>query len=336
MAASGIQVASGQQGAGVSFIRGDANGDGKRNITDAIFMLGCSFIGTGCPTCMDAADVNDDGQRNITDPIYLLNFLFAGGANPPAPDGACGQDPTADDLDCVSFPPCASGDIFSTSKGDVIITPIEHATLVLEWDQKTIYVDPVGGAAQFHDLPAPDIILVTDIHGDHMDPATLRAVARDTTALVIPMAVSDAIAGAGGFGSARRVVLANGETKTVEGIGIEAVPMYNTTPDRLKYHAKGRGNGYVLDLAGTRVYLSGDTEDIPEMRMLTAIDGAFLCMNLPFTMTPEQAASAVLEFKPKIVYPYHYRGQDPAKFKSLVEAASRDIEVRLRDWYPGQ
>src|SRR5262249_17678899 len=179
-----------------------------------------------------------------------------------------------------------SGDTFSTSKGDVIITPIEHATLVLQWDQKTIYVDPVGGTGKFQGLPSPDIIFVTDIHTDHMDPATLRALAHENTALIIPKAVSDAILKAGGFGSAKAVVIANGENMTVDGIGIEAIPMYNTTPDRLQYHTKGRGNGYVLGLAGTRVYISGDTEDIPEMRQLTGIDGAFLCMNLPFTMTP--------------------------------------------------
>src|SRR5262249_55984215 len=155
LAMSGLQLASGQEGA-AAFIRGDANADGERNITDAIFLLGCSFLGTKCPDCADAADVNDDGKHNITDPIYLLNFLFSGGSNPPAPDDACGQDSTGDELDCASFLPCVvSGDTFSTSKGDVIITPIEHATLVLQWDQKTIYVDPVGGTGKFQGLPSP-------------------------------------------------------------------------------------------------------------------------------------------------------------------------------------
>src|SRR5204863_667162 len=105
-------------------------------------------------------------------------------------------------------------------------------------------------------------------------------------------------------------VLANGETKSLHEIKIEAVPMYNLTQDRLKFHNKGRGNGCVLTLGGKRVYISGDTEDIPEMRALKNIDVAFVCMNLPYTMTGEQAASAVREVRPKIIYPYHYRGRD--------------------------
>ena len=127
-------------------------------------------------------------------------------------------------------------------------------------------------------------------------------------------------------------MLANGETKSVAGVSIEAVPMYNLTADRLKYHNKGRGNGYVVMVGGKRVYISGDTEDIPEMRALKNIDVAFICMNLPYTMTEEQAASAVREFKPKIVYPFHYRGSDVEKFKRLVGEDS-GVEVRLRDWY---
>ena len=129
-------------------------------------------------------------------------------------------------------------------------------------------------------------------------------------------------------------MLSNGETTEIEDLQVEAVPMYNLTDGRLQYHEKGVGNGYVLDLEGTRVYIAGDTEDIPEMRALEQVDLAFVCMNLPYTMTPEQAASAVLEFRPGVVYPYHYRGQDPGVFQTLVEAASQEIEVRLRDWYP--
>jgi L-ascorbate metabolism protein UlaG (beta-lactamase superfamily) len=116
----------------------------------------------------------------------------------------------------------------------------------------------------------------------------------------------------------------------VQGVELEGVPMYNLTAERLKNHTKGRGNGYIATFGGKRIYLSGDTEDIPEMRALKNIDVAFVCFNLPYTMTEEQAASAVREFKPRIVYPYHYRGSDLEKFKNLVGTAS---EVRLRDWY---
>src|SRR5688572_16954841 len=320
---------------GASFIRGHANVDGDRNITDAVYLLGCSFLGTECPSCGDAGDLDDDGVLKITDPVYLLNCLFAGGPAPLPPFDACGPDPTADELGCEAFARCADvggGDTVPAREGVVTVVPIEHATLALLWNGKTIYVDPVGGATLFRDLPPPDIILVTDVHGDHMDGATIRAVAVEGTALVVPAAVSRSLAG--NIGKATETILANGETKDVKEIPILAVPAYNLTPDRLRYHEKGRGNGYVVDLGGFFFNDTATTEDIPEMRALTGIAAAFLCMNLPFTMTPAQAASAVLEFRPGIVYPYHYRGQRPEDFKALVEADSKEIEVRLREWYP--
>ena len=110
--------------------------------------------------------------------------------------------------------------------------------------------------------------------------------------------------------------------------------MYNLPESPDAYHTKGRGNGYVLTIGGKNIYISGDTEDIPEMRALKNIDIAFVCMNLPYTMPPDQAAGGVLAFKPKIVYPYHYRGQDVNIFKNLVNAGDKNIEVRLRNWYP--
>ena len=222
-----------------------------------------------------------------------------------------------------------TGDTFPTSAGDLVIHPINHATLAMGWNGKTIYVDPVGGAARFEGLPKPDLILITDIHGDHRNVETLTAVATDTTTIVAPAAVAEGLPE-----NLRRktTVLANGETKAVSGISIEGIPMYNLTAGRLQYHAKGRGNGYVVTLGGKRVYISGDTEDIPEMRALKNIDVAFVCMNLPYTMTEEQAAGAVREFKPKVVYPYHYRDSDPEKFKSLVGADS-GVEVRIGKWY---
>jgi L-ascorbate metabolism protein UlaG (beta-lactamase superfamily) len=328
-------LAPGEGGASNEFVRGDANADGEGNISDAVYMLGCSFLGTECAACADAADLNDDGTSDITDPIFLLNFLFLGGPALPLPGPGCGPDPTADELGCASFPPCAVSDpdAIPTSRGDLIVTPIEHASVVLRWDQKTIYADPVGGAGSFQGLPAPDLIVVTHQHGDHFDAATIRAVASTETVLIVPRVVSDALAGMGGAGEAQVRVLANGEKSTVGDMEVEAVPMYNITPGR-NNHPKGMGNGYVIDLDGTRVYLGGDTEDTMEMRALQDIGLAFLPMNIPFTMTPEQAASAAIEFKPRVVYPYHYRGQDTGKFKSLVEAGTDEVEVRLRNWYP--
>src|SRR5438309_6621850 len=198
----------------------------------------------------------------------------------------------------------------------------------MAWKNKTIYVDPVGGGKRFDGLPKPDLILVTDIHGDHLDAGTLEAVVGGAI-IVAPAAVAEKLPDKLRH---QTTVLANGETKSIAGVSVEAVPMYNLTAERLKFHNKGRGNGYVVALGGKRVYLSGDTEDIPEMRALKNIDVAFVCMNLPYTMTEEQAASAVREFKPKIVYPYHYRDSEVEKFKKLVGEDS-GVEVRLRGWY---
>lgn len=202
--------------------------------------------------------------------------------------------------------------------------PIYHATFVIETPEAVIYVDPVGDLKAFEKFPSPDIILITDIHGDHLDTNVVNALKTKETSVIVPKAVYD-ILGSG-------QILNNGKNTTVKNIMIEAVPMYNITEDRLKYHTKGRGNGYVLTADGKRIYISGDTEDIKEMRELKNIDYAFVCMNLPYTMTVEQAASAVLEFKPKVVYPYHFRGSDVEKFKELV-SADKNIEVRLLDWY---
>jgi len=222
-----------------------------------------------------------------------------------------------------------TGDRVATKDGDLIIHPINHATLALGWKKLTICVDPVGGGPRFAGLPKPDLILLTDIHGDHLNADTLQAVATDQTQLVAPPAVAEQLAA---DLRSRTTVLTSGETKSLLGLTVAAVPAYNTTPERAKFHAKGRGNGYVLTFADKRVYLSGDTEDIPEMRALKNVDVAFLCINLPYTMTPEQAASAVREFRPKIVYPYHSRGSDLEKFKKLV-GDDVGVEVRLRGWY---
>jgi L-ascorbate metabolism protein UlaG (beta-lactamase superfamily) len=211
----------------------------------------------------------------------------------------------------------------------LIVHPVNHATFVMSWAGKLIYVDPVGGAERFEGLPAPDVIFVTDIHGDHLNADTLTAIVQAETVIVAPQAVHDALPAA--LQGATQV-LANGGTLTVQDIAVEAIPMYNLTAERLQYHTKGRGNGYVLTVGGKRVYIAGDTEDIPEMRQLRDIDIAFIPMNLPFTMTVEQAADAVREFKPKVVYPYHSRGSDLDEFTRLV-GTDVGVEVRVRAWY---
>lgn len=208
---------------------------------------------------------------------------------------------------------------------EVQITPISHASFMLQWDGKTIHVDP-WSQGNYEGKPKADLILITDIHGDHMDLKQIAEVSKDDTVIVAPLAVQETVAQA--------VVLNNGESKAVLGIGIEAVPMYNLTrgpdPGRL-YHPKGRGNGYVLTLGKTRLYISGDTACTPEMKQLKDIDIAFVCMNLPYTMPPEEAAECVNTFRPKVVYPYHSRGSDLEAFKKAVTAPG--IEVRIEDWY---
>ncbi len=223
----------------------------------------------------------------------------------------------------------AADDHIGSGKDEITIHPINHATLSLSCNGVTVYADPVGEAKRFADLPAADLILVTDIHGDHMSAPTLEAIAKDKTHIIVPAAVAEKLTEAL---KSKLIILKNGETKEINGLKITAVPMYNLSADRLKFHDKGRGNGYVVEMGGKRIYLSGDTEDIPEMRALKNIEVAFVCMNLPYTMTEDQAASAVREFRPKIVYPYHYRGSDTEKFKKLV-GTDAGVEVRLRDWY---
>lgn len=233
----------------------------------------------------------------------------------------------------------APGDMAETAltpqDAEVKIIPIEHATTILEWGDITIYVDPVGGASAFNGQKQPDLILITDIHGDHLSVETLEELETKKAKIMVPQAVADKIPEQ--F-TPQIDVLNNGDSKERYNITVEAIPMYNLREEALKFHEKGRGNGYVLNMGEQRIYFSGDTEDIPEMRALENIDKAFICMNLPYTMNVNSAADAVLEFQPVQVYPYHYRGRpnvsDVNKFKELVDAGDKGIEVVQLDWYP--
>lgn len=218
-----------------------------------------------------------------------------------------------------------------------VIAPIMHATAVVQWGETTIYIDPTGGAVAFEGHPSPDLVLITDIHGDHFHPETLQELDLRNATLVAPEAVSDQLPDSL---KEKTKTLNNGKTMKFKGLTIEAIPMYNLREEAREFHVKGRGNGYVLEKADTRIYFSGDTEDIPEMRALTDIDKAFVCMNLPYTMTVERAADAVLEFVPDEVYPYHFRGRpdvsDVDEFKRLVNEGNPDIKVVQLDWYPNE
>lgn len=222
-----------------------------------------------------------------------------------------------------------------SSTDSISVIPIEHASFMMRLKDQVIYVDPVGKVQAYQDLAKPSLVLITDIHGDHFSPELLEEIIDQHTTLLLPRAAYDQMPMAI---RNQAKVIGNQQDTLISGIHIEAIPMYNIRDEAQSFHPKGRGNGYVLEADGKRIYISGDTEDIPEMRALKAIDIAFVCMNLPYTMTVDQAADAVLDFKPKRVYPYHYKGtdgfSDVEQFKSTVEAADPNISVQLLAWYP--
>lgn len=209
--------------------------------------------------------------------------------------------------------------------------PHQHASLHLSLNGTTIVVDPtmVGLKALKGDIPIePDLILITDIHGDHLDPAAILKLKGPSTRLMAPLAAADQLQSFEG--------LKYGDEIEVKGVRIKTVPAYNLKRKDRKsgefYHPNGRGNGYVLSGGGKRIYISGDTECIPEIKALKDIDYAFLCMNLPYTMPVKEAAQCAKAFGPKTVVPYHYRGQDPKIFASLL-SDRKDMRVELKDWY---
>lgn len=225
-----------------------------------------------------------------------------------------------------------SSDVFNTKAGDITVHPVSHASFVMETPMGTIYVDAVGDVAAYADFPRPDLVLITHEHGDHLNVDTLKGLVGDDTKLITNGNVFDKLPS---DMQAKATKIANGEETTFKTLGVSAIPAHNITKERMNFHPVGRDNGYVLSFDGFRVYISGDTEDVPEMRALKDIDLAFLCMNLPFTMDAKAAASAVAEFKPKFVYPYHYRGrdggtQDPAEFAKMVGDAAG---IKMGSWY---
>lgn len=222
----------------------------------------------------------------------------------------------------------AQTDAIPTNRGDLRVTPVVHGSLMLQWDNKVIHIDPSGAVGgNFDNLPKADLILVTDIHGDHMDREKIDLLKKPGTVIVSSAAVQQTIT--------ESQTIANGESRTFAGIPIEAVAAYNLVrgpqPGTL-FHDKGRGNGYILTLGDKRLYVSGDTECVPEMKALRNIDVAFVCMNLPYTMTPGEAAECVNSFQPEIVYPYHYGQSDLQEFSGAVQGTP-GVEVRLREWY---
>lgn len=220
----------------------------------------------------------------------------------------------------------AAADTIATSGGDVGIHPVMHASLALSFGDQVFYLDPAENS--FEGLPAPTAIFITHAHGDHYNEANLATLA----GAAVPVYVNeDVFSKLPEALKSQATAMKNGDSATVNGIAVDAIPAYNTTADRLQYHPQGVGNGYVFTFGDKKVYVAGDTEDIPEMRALTGIEVAFLPMNLPYTMDVAQAADAVQAFKPKIVYPYHSRGSDLEQFKALVGDTA---EVRIAEFYP--
>lgn len=215
-------------------------------------------------------------------------------------------------------------DIIKTKTGDLKITFIGHGTLMFNYKGKVVHVDPWTRLADYSKMPKATHILITHEHGDHLDTKAVSTLREDKTMIVLTKACAEKVTGG--------IVMKNGDVRAVSGLRIEAVPAYNIVNKRSggePFHPKGRGNGYVVTFGKTRVYLAGDTENIPEMKKLKKIDVAFLPMNLPYTMTPEMAASAAKAFNPKILYPYHYGQTDPNTLVNLLKDTKK-IEVRIR------
>ncbi len=214
-------------------------------------------------------------------------------------------------------------DVVKTEAGDLKMTFVGHGTLMFGYHEKVVHVDPVGREADYSKMPKADIVLVTHEHGDHLDPKAIDLLRKEQIKLLVTKACAEKVAGS--------TVMKNGDVLTVHGFKIEAVPAYNIVhkrPGGQPFHPKGSGNGYVVNFDKTRVYVAGDTENIPEMKQLKNIDIAFLPMNLPYTMTPAMVADAAKAFMPKVLYPYHYGQTDPNELVNLLKDTK--IEVRVR------
>jgi len=217
-----------------------------------------------------------------------------------------------------------ASDVMTTSLGNLKITFLGHGSLMFTLDEKIIHVDPYGRVADYSTLPKADLILITHEHHDHLDLDALNEIRTDRTKIVMTESCASEVKGG--------IVMKNGDERIVDGLHIRAIPAYNLVHKRENgqpYHPKGVGNGYILTFGDKRIYIAGDTEDIPEMKDLRDIDVAFLPMNVPYTMTPEMAGDAARSFHPRILYPYHYGQSDTSRLEELFKG--EDIEIRIRE-----
>lgn len=215
-------------------------------------------------------------------------------------------------------------DVIATDAGDVSVTFLGHASLMLQWQGKAIHVDPWSAQADYSSLPKADLVLVTHEHRDHLDMGAIDAVKKDGTLFASSLKASGLLK--------NPTVLKNGQSATLLGIGIDAVPAYNRVHMRSPgepFHPKGVGNGYVLHFGSTRIYIAGDTEDIPEMAALKGVDVAFLPVNLPYTMSIDMLVEAAKLVQPKVLYPYHTGETDMDRVSARLKDVP-GVETRIR------
>ena len=216
-------------------------------------------------------------------------------------------------------------DEFTTASGKTVkFHALMHACIRIQYDGKEIQIDPVSKlgnrSVNYAAMPKADYIFVTHEHADHYDAAALKTLSADKTQLVMNKRCADM------YGSGK--VMANGDKLQLADVSVEAVPAYNSTVGREQFHPKGRDNGYILTIDGLRIYIAGDTEDIPEMAQIKDIDIAFLPCNQPYTMTPDQLVRAAKVIKPKVLFPYHYGQTDLTSIPAQLEGTGIDVRIR--------
>lgn len=230
----------------------------------------------------------------------------------------------------LSLSPVAAqfqSDVLPGSGGDLEMFFIGHGTLMFEYANMVIHIDPTTREADYGKLPDADLVLITHQHGDHLDLAAIEQIMKEGTRVVMTQSCMDQLE------DFKAMVMKNGDKETILGIGVAACPAYNIVHQRSDgkpYHPKGEGNAYLLTFGDARVLIGGDTENVPELKLLRDIDVAFLPMNLPYTMTPEMVADLALAIQPGILYPYHYGETDPVELVKLLKD-EKEIEVRIRE-----
>lgn len=253
--------------------------------------------------------------------VVILTCFACGGKSNPTSNRENNQN---DSIDMKIEKGYITPDMYKTSQGELLVTLVGHGSLMFEYDGKVIHVDPYSQVADYSKLPSADLIIITHEHGDHLDSAAIRSIETENTHYIVSKVCNEIL----GYGD----VMNNGDKTVWEAIAIEAVPAYNIVnkkPDGEAYHPKGRGNGYIFTFGDKKVYVAGDTENIPEMDVLKGtIDIAFMPKNLPYTMTDEMFIDAAKKVMPKVLYPYHMSEFDKDKIEKALEGTDIKLEIR--------